>query len=266
MAGLCRTLESRLSHVSIVSLRSVEHARWFLDECARDLPVVHHLSGVAPADPKGPDLERYALLDEISVVLRARWSCEDIAIWSMGPFALPYFAPPILDREAADHAAAGVALMLERGSVPFLAENPSFTITAGELPLGEYFDHLCRSSGCGMVADVSHVYSYGLVVQRSALDVLASLPLDRVEELHVAGGRVSTESSRRYVDSHSDPVLDPVLELVSEAAARCPRLRAVTYELGMELPMAQIDHDLARIESILEARGWEPSLESSSIP
>ncbi|HJL04818.1 MAG TPA: DUF692 family protein [Polyangiaceae bacterium LLY-WYZ-15_(1-7)] len=260
LVGFCAGLRPALSHLSIVSLRSEEEAHAFRRDCAGPLPIVHHLSAVAPADPGGPDLRRFAELDGISRALGALWSCEDVGIWSLGPRALPYFTAPLLSREGVEHVAAGVREMLRRGSVPFAAENPSFTIAAGELSLGAYFRALASRTGCDLVADLSHVYSYALCSGADPLAVADAFPMEPVVELHVAGGRVSEEDPRRYVDSHSDPILPEVLELVERVAARAPRLRAVTYEIGVGLDREAIERDLARIEAALERAGWAPRL------
>jgi hypothetical protein len=258
--GLCAALRPRLSHLSIVSLRNVDAAARFRIECAGELPVIHHLSGIEPARPTGPDSARYAVLDRISTTLGASWAGEDIAYWSLGGNALPYFLPPLLTAEAAARAAAGIRELQRRGSVPFLAEIPSFTVVAGTLGLGEYFRLLALEGGCELVADVAHVYSYAVATGRDPLAVFRTLPLDSVREVHVAGGHIDPVCPRRYVDTHSEPILEPVLKLVSEAATSCPHLEAVTFEVGVGLDRKQIIDDLGRVEEVLASAGWTPRI------
>ena len=145
-------------------------------------------------------------------------------------------------------------------SVPFLAEVPSCSFTVGRLSLGEFFHRIVRISGCGIVLDVSHVLSYALSTGRRPADVLDSLPLDAVVEVHVAGGRINKSYPFRYIDSHSDPVMDDVLDLLGHAVERCAGLRAVTYEIGMQLTAQMLAHDFERIEVVLAQLGFEPRL------
>src|SRR5207248_2555615 len=84
IVALCDAYRDRVSHFSVVSLPSRPMAAKFRDTCTKDRPVVHHLPGIAPADPHGPKLDKLRRLNEVSDELNAMWICEDVAIWSIG--------------------------------------------------------------------------------------------------------------------------------------------------------------------------------------
>lgn len=260
MEALCRRYNQRLTHLSVVGLQSQQQALAFKRDCAQGLPVVHHLSNVAPADPDGPNLERMRVLDGVTRALDAVWSCEDIGIWSIGPYAIPYFAPPLFEEDVADIIAEGIRAVQATSSVEFLAEIPSCSFVAGRLSLGEFFERLVARSDCKLLLDVSHVYSYGLVRGLPPLEILESLPLERVLEVHVAGGRVNKNHPHRYIDSHSQPILDEVEELLGEALVRCKNLRCVTYELGVGLSEELIESEVTRLETALGRVAWAPQI------
>jgi uncharacterized protein (UPF0276 family) len=260
MEGLCRHYHDRLSHLSIVSLLQEEQAERFKRDCAFGLPVVHHLPGIAPADPDGPHLDRFSRLDRVSDVLNACWACEDIAIWSIGPYAIPYFTPPIFEAEIADKIAEGIVAMQAMSRTPFIAEVPSCAFVAGRMPLGAFFHRIVEQTGCNILCDVSHVFSYALARQQTPSSVLHSLPLDRVWEIHIAGGHIDEASGQRYVDTHSEPVRDEIIELLIEAAGSCENLQCVTYEVGVGLSQEQLERDMLRIENALRGIGWRPRI------
>src|SRR5262249_32462476 len=143
MRGLCERHRERLSHLSIVGLRDIASAREF-SALAGGLPIVHHLSNIAPANPRGPDLARLETQDAISQELGARWCGEDIGIWSLGPHCIPYFAPPLFEADVAEQVGEGIRRVAERCSVPFLAEIPSCSFVVGRLSLGEFFHRLVQ--------------------------------------------------------------------------------------------------------------------------
>jgi uncharacterized protein (UPF0276 family) len=259
LEGLCNRYRDRLTHLSVVALPTRESARAFKSLAGR-CAILHHLSDIAPANPHGPDLARLELQDTISRELGAVWCGEDIGIWSLGPYNLPYFAPPIFDADVADEVARQIARVQAACSIPFLAEIPSCSFVTGRLTLGEFFWRLVRGSDCGIVLDVSHVYSYALITGRDPFDVLRSLPLSHVREAHVAGGHVDPEHPFRYVDTHSDPILPEVLALLSDAVRLSPRLRGITYEIGVRLTTQQIDDDLARLETLLASADYAPGV------
>jgi uncharacterized protein (UPF0276 family) len=246
--------KGRLSHISIVTpdlvnyLELKNHAERF----------IHHLSGVAPADPRGPNLENLAKLNEYSTKLGAVWCCEDMGVWSVGNTALPYFVPPPLTPQTLDHVVAGVAAVQAHAAVPFALEIPYFSIFCGTLSLGDFFAHLCKLHGTQIVLDLSHVFSYALAVGQDSCEVLATLPLENAVEIHVAGGKVSKICSNRYIDTHSDPIVDEVWKLLDAALNRCSKLQAITYEVGKSLDSRVFEADFSRIERVAEAHGFRP--------
>lgn len=262
LTGLVDRFRSRLSHVSIVGLPTIDAARAFRSACA-ELPLVHHLSNVAPGSPDGVSLFHLRQQDAISSALGARWCGEDLGIWSLGPYPLPYFTPPLMTREAVEVIVAGLAALNEAVCVPFLVETPNCTFVAGDLSLGQVFTEICQRSHCGMVLDASHVYSYALATDTDPKTVLEELPMDYVLEVHVAGGHVDPEHGHRYVDTHSDPVVPAVWDLFKSTLARANNLRAITYEIGNRLTLDQIEADFAVLESIAEEAGFEPRLDAA---
>jgi uncharacterized protein len=255
---LCRDLSSRLSHLSVVSLMNLEQARAFR-QLAGQLPVLHHLSNIAPGNPEGPNLDLLRKQDAMSRVLSARWCGEDIGIWALGPYQIPYFVPPLLERAVLEFVASGVRRVQELSSVPFLAEIPSFSCVVGAMSLGQFFTELVERTGCAVVLDLSHVYSYSLVTNADPMGVLQSLPLEAVREVHIAGGKISPVHAFRYIDNHSDAVMPEVMRLLREAVRRCPRLGCVTYEIGVAITEETMQGELTRIQGLLEEERFEPS-------
>lgn len=260
MAGLCDRFRSRLTHISVVSLWNADDALEFTSSCSKGLPVVQHLPGIAPADVGGPHMDRIPAINSVAVALKARWNTEDIGIWSVGPYALPHFAPPIFEHDVVRSVADGVRRILQSTSIPFLAETPICGFTLGRMNYGDFFHALVDKSGCEIALDTPHVYSYALTTGQDPSRVLRSLPLDAVTEFHVAGGRLSDVSRRYYVDSHSDPITDAVLDLTVEALSLCSHARCVTYEIGVGLSDSLIAEQFELLETTLSTTGWQPTL------
>ncbi|MFH8342827.1 DUF692 family multinuclear iron-containing protein [Streptomyces sp. AM6-12] len=259
MAELRTKYDGRLSHLSVVSLPSTADARVFMDECARGLPVVHHLPGVAPAAPGGPNLDLHTRLEAVSDVLDAVWTCEDIGLWSIGPYPLPYFTPPLFERELADHVVEGIRTLHRLSRYRFVPEIPSCTLAVGRMSLGDFFHRVTDGADCDLLLDVAHVFSYAVAARRPFAQVLRSLPLERVVEIHVAGGYIDPTFDNRYLDTHSHAVAPAVIDLLQEAVAASPRLRAVTYEIGVGLDAQDLDEDFGRIEELLDEADWTPA-------
>ncbi|HXS97110.1 MAG TPA: DUF692 domain-containing protein [Candidatus Limnocylindrales bacterium] len=112
---------------------------------------------------------------------------------------------------------------------PFLLENnvSYFAFPEEDLTEPEFLNELARRSGCHLLLDLHNVYTNSRNHGFDATAFLDSLDLSRVIEMHVAGG---SEMMGCYTDSHTGPVAEPVWDLLSYAAPRCPNLRGVTFE------------------------------------
>lgn len=258
MSGLCDKFRRQLSHISIVSLPSVEESTQFKNNISQNLPVIHHFSGIAPCDPEGPNLDVLSLQSAISRNLEAIWCLEDIGIWSIGPYGIPYFAPPPFLPQVAKLVGERIKEIIDNVTIPFLAEIPSCSFVLGNQALGEFFWQLVNESNCKVVLDVSHVYSYSLATEKDYFEVLENLPLEAVWEIHVAGGKVSKKSNKRYIDTHSDPVMEEVEQILEQAIKKCLNLRAITYEIGVKSTEDLIEAQFTRLTSIIEKSGFSP--------
>lgn len=255
--GLLRRLRTRLSHAQLITLADaaeITHVREVLD----GVPSVQHLVGVDPVRHEGPNLERFDKQNEHSRLLDAAWHYEDLGYWYIGPYNAPAFMPPLLERDVAEHTARNIRELNRRSEVLFMPENPSCTFTAGTLSLGEFFTRVVDLADCPMVLDLSHLYSYALLWQQDPFEVLQTFPVERVWELHVAGGVVDPSEPRRYLDNHIDEVRPIVLRLLEAAVESMPQLRAITSETSADASPEVLLQDFDRIERVLDDCDFQP--------
>lgn len=256
---LVNKAHGHLSHLSVVGLNSILEVNNFL-QISNKIPIIHHFTGVAPAGQGGLNVEALMAQQKFSSALNAVWCLEDIGIWNIGPYSIPYFSPPVLCREVLEQTIVGILDIKKVVKIPFLAEFPSCSFVAGDLRLEDFFSELIASTGCGMVLDVSHVLSYAIYTETPPNEVLAQLPLDAVLEIHVAGGSIHPEFGWRYRDTHSEPVLQATLEILELSIAHCRNLRAITYEIGVGISPELILKDLERLENLAESAGFSANL------
>jgi len=138
------------------------------------------------------------------------------------PFPLPSTA------EAAGLVAERAAAIQQRYGVPFLLENPVHYLP--DLPsdpeIGDEFglmERIVALSGCGQLLDLHNVYCNALNFGFDAASALGRIRLDRVGEIHVAGG---AWCDGFYTDAHDSGVPEPVWELLEETLSRAPRIAA----------------------------------------
>lgn len=134
------------------------------------------------------------------------------------------------DRATLEALAPRIAEVRERLGVPFLLENNVyfFDFADAEMDDAGFLNALAAETGCGLLLDLHNVHCNSVNQGVDARRLLDSLDLERVLELHVAGGM---EHEGFWLDAHSGPMPREVWELLDHALARCPNVGSVTFEL-----------------------------------
>jgi uncharacterized protein (UPF0276 family) len=140
-------------------------------------------------------------------------------------------APPILTGESAREMADAVVRLREETGLEVLPENPPAHVFLGPLHLLDYFGRVSDRSGCGLLLDVAHLAVYQRVMGFGPLTGLDGFPVDRVVEVHVAGGTPFQVDGRSFVDDdHGVNVLPEVWTILDAILPRARNLRAFVCE------------------------------------
>lgn len=166
------------------------------------------------------------------------------------PLPLPF------DRETIDLVSERIAHVTERIPAPFALENNAyyFNYPGQEMEEPEFLNELSARGGCHLLLDLHNLYVNNRNHGVDALDFLERLELERVIEIHLAGG---VEYDGYYIDGHSGPVPDEVWSLAEWTVPRCPNLGGITFELvGSWLPRmgeTRLAEDLGRMREVWQA-------------
>jgi uncharacterized protein len=104
-----------------------------------------------------------------------------------------------------------------------LIENPATYLRfAGDgLVETQFLEGLCAATGCGLLLDVNNVFVSAANHRFDARHYLDALPLERVEEIHLAGHAEAHDRHGAFlIDDHGGPVAEPVWALYRHAIAR----------------------------------------------
>ncbi|HZH02176.1 MAG TPA: DUF692 family protein, partial [Myxococcaceae bacterium] len=115
----------------------------------------------------GPELEGEDALRAMSEHARAvgsPWVSNDVAWWHVGgePFPGYLYLPPPLNRGGLDACAAHALHARDVLEVPLVLENPAVTALRGEMHVLDFMAELHRMTGCDLLLDVGHLWSYQL--------------------------------------------------------------------------------------------------------
>lgn len=176
------------------------------------------------------------------------------------PLPLPY------SPAAVRLGAARLADLARRTGRPIGLENLAFAFGARDVDdQPRFIAEILEASGGFLLLDLHNLFCQADNFGRDPLDLLDRYPLDRVREIHMAGGRVVATASgsdergfRR--DSHDAAMPAPVLDLLASALERTPNLEVVIFErsdysLYATEEIDRFHDDYRAVKSAVEARG-----------
>ena len=213
-----------------VSVGLDTHAvRW----AERGWPTTYHFLDVNLDDPADFDA---AWLDDVRRtidVLKPAWLCGDAGLWHFGRRDRGHMLllPPVLLPEAVGPMAEGLARLREATGLEVLPENPPGAAFLGSMHLLDFFGRVAEQADTGVLIDCAHLSMFQRARGHDPLTGFDGFPLDRVVELHIAGGTVRDHAGLPWVDDdHGREVLPDTWQIAEHLAAHAPNLKAVVIE------------------------------------
>ena len=226
-------------------------------ETCAGLPVVVHGVELSIGSAHGLNNAYLKMLDSFQKEWSFLWHSEHLGFQTIAgdndaslEIGVPLPMPATV--EAVDLVAARSATILKRYGVPFLLENPAhyFSELPADPEIGNEYNFLtafAQKSGCYLLLDLHNLYCNAVNHHFDARNVINSLPMDRVIEIHVAGG---SWRDGFWMDAHDGRVPEPVWELLEYVLPIAPNVAGVVFELleepAIRLGVSAIADELRR--------------------
>ena len=132
----------------------------------------------------------------------------------------------------------------------FALENVTYHFAVPDCPLdeAEFFRRVAEKTDATFLLDVTNLFNNSQNHGYDVGDFLDRYPLERVSQMHLAGGFLTEEG--KWEDSHSEPVMEPVWELYEEILRRT-RAEIVILERDSKFhPFEQVVADVERARDL----------------
>jgi uncharacterized protein (UPF0276 family) len=217
--------------------------------------LLHGVSlGLASAAPVAPArLDAFARL--VEAARPVAWS-EHLAFVRGGSIEIGHLAAPPRTREVVEGTARNVAAAARVIGARPLLENVATLIDppGSQLDEATWLLEILAAVPCPLLLDLHNLHANAVNFGFQARDLIARLPPDRIEGVHLAGGRwVGREGERRLLDDHLDEVPEVVFDLLALVAERASRPLTVVIERdGAYPPFSVLAGELDRARRALE--------------
>lgn len=246
LAGAHRGLLHFVEYGSDVARGVDEHVRRWV---AGGGATTYHFLDLNLEDPADADDDWLRATGAAAREIGAAWLCGDAGLWHFGARerGTQMLLPPILTRDSADACAESIHTIEAATGMRLLPENPPGAFFVGDLHILDYFARVADQSGCGLLLDCAHLAMFQRLRGLPATAGLDGFPLDRVVELHVAGGApVDVEGLALVDDAHGPEPLPDTWQIVEAVLPRASNLRAIVYECEKN-PVDEVLGNFARL-------------------
>lgn len=200
-------------------------------------PLVAHGTELGIGAASGVDAAYVRAIASALSFLHVRWYSEHLAFTRAGDVELGHFGPLSSTASARDALRSNAAAVRAASPCPLLLENPADVLgweaEEGGAALGAAFSASLDAADAGALLDLTNLV---LGARNDGYDADAfvdAMDLDRVVEVHLAGGRFD---GQLWIDSHDHDVDADALALLRRVARRARNLTAVVIERDDRLP------------------------------
>lgn len=216
--------------------------------------LVPHALDLSLGSADGIDTSYWKQLVEILRRTGCPWWSEHVAFTRAGELRIGHLAPLPFTREAIDTVCRNIDRVRQDFDLPLALENITWDIPmpGSQMSEPEFLAAILDRTGCGLLLDITNLYTNALNHGFDPLAWLAGIPAGQIVELHLAGGY---SSNGRLIDSHSHPVQEPVWRLLDEVLRRAPVKAALIERDDRMPPFAEVQSEVARLASAGRAAG-----------
>lgn len=186
---------------------------------------------------------------------------DHLSMTSVQGRAIGNLTPLPLNRRLAQFLAGKCREVAAFLPVPFLLENISVLFRPGpeEMTEPQFIKLILADSDTFLLLDLTNLLNNATNQGFDPYRYLDNLPLDRVVQIHLAGGMVSNGV---VLDTHNSEVPREVFDLLRYAAPKMPLLRAVMIERDQNFPpFEKLLSELAEARKVVRS-SWGPYFQS----
>ncbi|MFB7868089.1 DUF692 domain-containing protein [Streptomyces sp. NPDC056069] len=205
-----------------------------ISDVARLFPVIPHGVGMSIGSLGEFDESYMHGIKRVSDTLASPYYSDHLCMTQVPGIDLGHLAPLWFCRELLNHIRDRVNHVQDYLGKPLILENITYAVNMPNMEITqlEFINKLADSTGCGILLDVTNVYTNSVNHGFDARSFIDSLPLNNVVQVHLAGGYWH---NGRLVDGHSHPVPDEVWDLYSYLTS-ITRVKATLLEHDANFP------------------------------
>ena len=224
---------------------------------AEHFTLIPHGLNLSLGSAEGLDSAYLEKLARVVERVRPPYWREHICFTRAGGVEIGHLAPLPFTQEALDTLCANIEAARRRIPLPLILENITYNVRlpGAEMTESQFLSELLKRANCGLLLDVTNLYTNATNLGFNAGAFLNEIPLEHVVQLHFVGGEWQNGT---LIDSHSAATPPEVWELLEAVVARAP-VKGIILERDDNLPpFSEILDEIAQAREIGRKYGrWD---------
>ena len=227
-----------------------------LDAIRADYPMVMHGVSLSIGSDEPFDMDYLAALKALERRVEPLWISDHLCWTGINAHNTHDLLPLPYDAPALDCVVENIGRVQDYLGRRILIENPSSYVTfrSSDRSEWEFLAEMAGRADCLLLLDVNNIYVSARNHGFDPEDYLAGLPVDRIQQIHLAG---HSDMGDYVIDTHDADVCDAVWDLYASAIRRFGSVATMIERDDAIPPLADVlaELDCARA---LAARALEP--------
>lgn len=195
------------------------HKEQELELLMSHFPIIPHGINLSIGSAEGIDPDYLQKLARLINKINPPWWSEHLSFTKAGGIDIGHLSPLPYTPEAVDVVCQNIQEIKRFIDVPLILENITYllAIPGAKMTEAQFIGEVLERCDCGLLLDVTNLYTNSINHGYDALEFLNQLPLERVVQLHFTGG---FWDGNVLIDSHSHETFSEVWQLIAEVLKR----------------------------------------------
>lgn len=192
---------------------------FYLDRIRASYPLTMHGVSLSIGSTDPLDFDYLKQLKQLAARVEPAWISDHLCWTGVGGLNMHDLLPLPYTEEALRHVVERVRRVQDFLGCRLVLENVSsyLSFAASAMPEWEFVGAVAEQADCRLLLDVNNIYVSAFNHEFDPLDYLHHIPVDRVQQIHLAG---HDNQGSYIIDSHDHPVIDEVWALYAAAVRR----------------------------------------------
>lgn len=196
---------------------------YYLDQIRKNYPIVMHGVSMSIGSTDALDFDYLAKVKKLAERVEPSWISDHLCWTGVDGLNMHDLLPLPYTEEALNHIVERVRRVQDFLGRQILLENVSSYITFADSQLTEwdFLREVVEQADCLILLDINNIYVSAFNHSFDPKDYLNGIPANRVRQFHLAGHE---NYGKHIIDTHNQPVIDPVWDLYAQAIQRFGRI------------------------------------------